>query len=433
MKYSQLNSVVRSWMWRFEKKHLVLFIPVLLCGFLAFLPFKYAASMLFIGLFALWLAWHYPYSQSLFTKVLWLAFFIRILYVFAYDLFPFLPYQPDADMYNYEAQRIWENIQRGLPIYYDIRHSLSIQSYSFFLSIIYGVFGFIPMLAQFINVFISLFSVILIYKIVMEVFENESIATLASILILFYPSFIAFTSFILRDALMMFLMVSLLFVFVRLYKGNSRIRNVFFFLIILALIGALRNQNLYLYSVFFLSFVLYLILKSSRPKWMKITILFFLISGLVAFLSFNQEMFFSVLTYPFRAQPLRVEGGSAYLTEMQYDSLLNTLIALPIRFIYFTYGPFLWLVYSPSMVLSAVEGMIILVSTWLTWHYFRRKKLVINHKLQVLLISFCITGLMANAMVDSNFGTAVRHRVDYVIFLLIFASASLQSYKFKMN
>ena len=120
----------------------------------------------------------------------------------------------------------------------------------------------------------------------------------------------------------------------------------------------------------------------------------------------------------------RTQGGSVYLTTLEYTSLFNVVLYMPLKFIHFTFGPFLWTSSSPLVLLSALESLIgtyFFISLVLNYKYvsnMKMKKSVLN-----FIILFSITGLLSSAIFDSNYGTAMRHRM--VFMPLIFVSALL--------
>ncbi len=408
------------------------YFPVLFILPIVFFPFKYGASLLFISIFALYLVIRFPFSKGTFEKLVWSSFAFRILLIFVNEFAALLPNQPDAGQYNLQAMRIVDNMSRNLPVFYDIPYSLSVKSYSFFLSLFYSVFGQIPLLAILVNSFLGILTGVLVYKMSRELFEDHRIALLASGFTLFLPSLIAFTSYVLRDALVLFLTMSMLYHFVLMSKHKNVSKNILLAVLTFSLISIIRIQNFYLYIGFFAIYLSFLILRSKKMKTVKWGVLLLVIlAGLFIYHS-NKELINAIATYPLRAQPLRAAGGSAYLQNLQYHSFFDLIKFSPVRFFYFTFGPFLWNAHGSFLLLSALEGFVILIAAFFTLRYFLSSKLELNQNIQLFLLLFCLVGLLANSLVDSNFGTAVRHRMNYIIFFFIFASAYLRKYRIKI-
>jgi len=100
---------------------------------------------------------------------------------------------------------------------------------------------------------------------------------------------------------------------------------------------------------------------------------------------------------------------------------LDIIKYLPIRFLYFTFGPFLWSANTNFIVFSSLESLI----GWFSFILIiiNVKKLFIlqdRYGIAILYIfTFAIISLMAMSIVDSNFGTATRHRLIYMPIIYI--------------
>ncbi|MCK5739979.1 hypothetical protein KAH55_12380 [bacterium] len=122
--------------------------------------------------------------------------------------------------------------------------------------------------------------------------------------------------------------------------------------------------------------------------------------------------------------PLRTTGGSAYLQNMIYSSWWDIIKFIPVRFIYFTFGPMPWDIRSAAMIPAMLEGWLIGFSCFFSYRYWKNNNSVPNHRIFFLAL-FGVIGLAANAIVDANYGTAIRHRMVYVTPFLLFASCYL--------
>jgi hypothetical protein len=236
----------------------------------------------------------------------------------------------------------------------------------------------------------------------------------------------------LRDPLILFLSLLMLYHFIKATISQNKLQHVIIALLLFILVGIIRIQNFYLYGMFFLLFYIYKFLKSNVNRSLKYAFIACTLILLFVVAIVYRDIIVSIATYPLRAQPLRAVGGSAYLQHLQYSSLLDIFKYLPIRVVYFTFGPFLWQANSAFLLLAALEGILIFAACLCTILYFTKRRVSVNFDLQLFLILFCLVGLLANSMVDSNFGTAVRHRMNYIIFFFIFAGAYLRHFRFRL-
>ena len=407
-------------------------VPVFGCIAFLFIDLQYAAALLLASAFYAYVAFACRERDALFNVLVISAFTLRIALVLLNQKLAFLPLQPDSFHYSMQAMKIVDNASRNLPVFYDMPVSTSVKSYSFFLAQIYSVVGEMPLFAALVNVVFGVFSAILVFKISLHMFENKRAAYFALVFSLFLPTIIAFTSYVLRDALVLFLTLLMLYHFILADSSKNHSRHIIIAIFTFLLVGIIRIQNLYLYTLFFLMFYMFKYLKSNVRIVFKIVLVSIVVLFVLTVALIYKDLLVSIATYPLRAQPLRAVGGSAYLQNMQYNSLLDVFKYLPIRFLYFTFGPFLWQANSAFLLLAALEGLIIFTAFVLTVQYFRKNRITRNFDMQIFLVLFCLVGLLANSMVDSNFGTSVRHRMNYIIFFFIFAGAYLRNVRFKI-
>jgi hypothetical protein len=406
------------------------YIPVVLTLCMLVLPMQYAVGVLCALVFMLYLHIKYPLFRGPLEDMLWISFFLRITIVFVNQVAPFLPDQSDTRLFSFQAMRIVENISNNVPLFYNLDYSLSVKSYSLFLSFFYRFLGEQIMLAGLINSILGLLSGILVYKISKNIFKDERSALLAAGFALFWPSIIIFTSYALRDSIVFYLTMRMIYHTICAGQKINISRNVFIAFISLLFIGIFRVQNFYLYFIILLFYALFYLFKGRGLLKLSVGIIFIMV--LIILFQKNQDFINLIITYPMRAQPLRAVGETAYLQSMQYNDFFDILKYLPLRFFYFTYGPFIWNANGVFMMFAAIEGVFIFMMSILTLRYFMYDGVSHNQKLIYFLLLFCLVGLIANSIVDSNFGTVVRHRFIYITMLFLFASASLKNIRIKL-
>ena len=122
------------------------------------------------------------------------------------------------------------------------------------------------------------------------------------------------------------------------------------------------------------------------------------------------EYFATQMTY-------RARGGTAYLQDLEYNSYFDIFKYAPVKFIYFTYGPFIWAASNIFTLLAAIENLVLWFFSILFFVRFKYLKIIKSKKKYnfiIFLLSFIFISLAANAAIDSNFGTAIRHRMIYI-------------------
>lgn len=127
------------------------------------------------------------------------------------------------------------------------------------------------------------------------------------------------------------------------------------------------------------------------------------------------------------AQQARAYGGAVYLPTVGYDSWPDLVLAAPIRAVYFQFAPF------PHHVdavfdLIALSGLplLVVIAVAALRSLGRRPT---DASTVALLVTVYVTGVVGYGLVDSNFGTTVRHRIPFVFLLLVFAAPVLRRWE----
>jgi hypothetical protein len=120
----------------------------------------------------------------------------------------------------------------------------------------------------------------------------------------------------------------------------------------------------------------------------------------------------------------RAVGGGAYLEGATYETSVDVVLAAPARALYFQYAPFPLQVTS-TFDLAAVTMLPILVVLTVS-AYRSARECERDIAVLGLLLSTYVLGIVGYGLVDSNFGTTVRHRIPFTFILCIFAAPTLE-------
>ncbi|MBN2410436.1 glycosyltransferase family 39 protein [candidate division KSB1 bacterium] len=408
------------------------YLPLLICLLMLGSPISVVESVIIFCAFLIFIILKYRNYGFNFRLVIYIAACLRFILIFTdTNIVTILPEQVDTVQYHQAAHQILENFTNHLPAFNQVEQIQSVRTYGLFLSVIFKLFGEYSILARLINAFIGILTAIFVYKICIKIFNDKKVAFLSLNLVLFWPSIIVFNSYALRDSLILYFTFYMLYTIISIAKKEKLIKNYILLFVLITLIYLLRGQNIFLYFGIFLFFTIIVLIRANINKIYKFFILSLLSLILIMIYYKFSPLIIDVATYPFRALPGRIGGGSAYLQNMIYNSYWDIIKYLPVRFFYFTFGPFLWNIHGLFQLISAFEGIIVFVCFVFLLKYFNREKLRSCENIQFFLLLFCLIGLLANSMIDSNFGTSVRHRIDYIIIFFIFSSVYLKKYKFK--
>lgn len=118
------------------------------------------------------------------------------------------------------------------------------------------------------------------------------------------------------------------------------------------------------------------------------------------------------------------QGGATYSLGGDPDdvSMGNLIRQAPLAITYSLFGPFLWQVSNPVMLLSAVESMFLLylmLRLLLTSKLWRIYETVISEPLVAFALPFVIIMAIAIGLTSFNFGALVRYRIPILPFFLI--------------
>lgn len=385
-------------------------------------------ASVFISLFCSIFIFRYFYISPKLAVIVIFAFLVRLAFIMLDEKFNLYSYALDSTHYNIISSQIILNYQHNLPLYYNIDPSFALRSYGLFISMYYYFLGNYQVIIRIINAFIGVLSIIQVFYITKYLFNNLNIQLRTTLMVSFYPSFILFSCLNLRDALITLLSLYFIYLFIA-FKKNNRFR-VFSCTLLYIIIGLFRPQNFILFALFFIIYYLWVYVFQGQSKLYVFMALLFIMSIIaIVYIIFN-DFINEYIEYPLRALPRRAIGGSAYLTEMEYQSLIDVILQSPIRFVYFTFGPFLWDVRNSFMLIAFLETFFIIPVMYFSYKFFSKNKKILNRSDVLFLFVFGLVGLIANATVDSNYGTAIRHRIIYILPFIIFASAYLENIRF---
>ena len=405
------------------------FLPVLFT--LVFVPFgvQNALTLFLIALTALFFFYHYGKEDKFLAIALLVGFIVRAMVAVIDDKLALLPYAWD-DFYT-AAVHIKDNIQTGYPLFYDIDKSIHLKSYSAFNSLFLLILGNYEISIRLFNCILGVLVAERIYRICLFLKLNSRVARTALLLTLFWPSFILFNSLNMRDTLIIFLSIDMLYRFLR-NSERARFIDTVILIVEFILLTVLRTQNALVYVSMLGVYILY-----SRARKGRLLDVFTPIPVIVVIAAFfvfyfASQYFDGILRYINVEMKWRAVGGSAYLIDQSYNSWLDVVKWAPIRFIYFSFGPFPWNVRNGFMLLAFFESAAFLVFFIFTIRFILSKKIFSPSPQVVLLLSFAVIGLLANSIIDSNYGTAIRHKMNYIVIFFIFASAFIEELRVRI-
>ncbi|MDP6789049.1 MAG: hypothetical protein QF845_00795 [Candidatus Marinimicrobia bacterium] len=372
--------------------------------------------------------------------VLAISFGVRVVAAIFQELYHIVPYDWDEGLFlnmGMKVKNYLEGTRASLPFV-----TLSgVPAYGTLLGGLFFLYDFEPFLARLLSAVIGTGVVFWVYKLSEQLKLNQSSTIFISLVVGLTPSYIIYSTLIMRDVLIWLLIMVFAFLWVKSIQRMST-RYLTWGLIPALVLVPLRPQYAPLFAAAF-GFVCYLFAKKTHFQFRKIKLhgiqyAFFLsglggvliVIGLLVLSEIARWDNATVLEYLIRQQGWRTQGGSVYLSDLEYTSFFDVFIYLPQRFIHFTFGPFLWNGGSAQVFASGLESLI----GWIFFFILIANYKILNRSLDSswvqsirFILMFVIINLITASIIDSNYGTAMRHRMIFMPLLFIAALSMRQT------
>lgn len=309
---------------------------------------------------------------------------------------------------------------------------LDFTDYSFYIGMLYKFIGIQRITAQYINVFLSIWALLIVYKIfnLLEIKERYKKAVL--ILAAFLPNLMLISSILLRETLIYFLLVVSLWYFCKWWKHDN-LHDVVI-AILLSFFAAAFHSGAVANAI---AYMLIFAIAYNKDRKIEIkfgTVLFsllFLTIFLFLYDSYNDTLFrkFEGVT---SAQDVlghttwSESEGAGYAAGIPgVSGTLGFIVNTPIRALYFLLAPLPWdwrgIGDIMAFCFSAVFYLIAL--------RFAIKVLKLRNKntsgLIIALLIICLAGTLIFGWGVSNAGTALRHREKFTLIYVVLLAVSL--------
>lgn len=248
-------------------------------------------------------------------------------------------------------------------------------------------------------------------------------------LVLFLPLPFFLLSVPMRDALSVLTFLSILALAVQIFHT----RNVLLAIPLIPLWGMLFLFRPELALVFLVGVVAAIGVKIMRAVKLDISlpaltaglgVLGVLGVGLFAEFMYSLERANAELAY-------RASGGAVYLDGMQYSSWFDFILVAPTRALYFQFAPFPLHVEQVFHLLAFTMTPVVIVlfvsaaRSLYTVEY--------NETVAVLLVVVYVAGISGYGLINSNFGTNVRHRIVFDFLLVVMAAPVIKRWELRVR
>jgi hypothetical protein len=412
-------------------------ILIVLCSILGlsmiFLAFPEGAVsvllVLFLAIPAIFIIRYYSEEKTFLTTVFLAALFARLglgLVVHLFDLRNV--FGPDAGLYDAVGQRLAE-IWQGLPVPDDeitFRANDTVQSgwgLNYIVGFIYIICGQSILAAQSFCGFIGALTAPMAYFCAEKVFNNQRVAKVSALSIALFPSFVIWSSQLLKDGLIIFLLVVTMTMVLQLQKKFSYAAIAF---LIFSLFGIISLRFYIFYMIaaaaagsFFIG------LSTSFQSIIRNTIAVVVIGLALTYLgvlrnaSTELEKYGTLERVQIGRADLARSADSGFGEDVDVSTAEGAISAIPIGLAYLMLAPFPWEVEKLNQALVLPEILIwwALIPIMITGLWYALKNRLRN-ALPILLFTLMLS--LSYSIYLSNVGIAYRQRTQIQVFLFIF-------------
>ncbi|NNE98608.1 MAG: phospholipid carrier-dependent glycosyltransferase [Pyrinomonadaceae bacterium] len=368
-----------------------------------------------------------PNESVLLTQLFVLSLLVRLVFGAFIHVFEYRnTLSGDSDTYHRAGRRLmesWFGIYDATDDRFLEHFSTAIGwGMSYLVAGIYSITGPDILSAQFFCAVLGAATVPLVYVCVKNIFNNHRASLVSAVLVGFYPAFVIWTSQLLKDGLIVFLLVLAMTMILEL-------RNKFSYgsaaVLVTSLFGimSLRFYIFYMMSAAMVGAFLVGSGKSNQSIVRNIVVLVVVGLGLTyvgAIRNANTEFTeYASLEKLQRARSGAAQSGSGFGQEIDVSTTEGAISAIPVGFAYVMLAPFPWhftnttyLITLPDMIIWWASIPLMLIGL----NFSIRQNL--RRSLGILIFSLMIT--LAYSLFQGNIGTAYRHRIQIQVFLFIF-------------
>lgn len=294
---------------------------------------------------------------------------------------------------------------------------------NYLTAIIYMIVGHNFLAAQFFCTVIGAATAPLVYVCSHEIFENHRVGKISGLMVAFCPGFIIWSSQLLKDGLIIFLLVLTMTMVLRLQK---KFNYVAVGILILSLFGILSLR----FYIFYMAAIAVAgsFIVGSQGSVKAITrgfVALIIVGTALAYLGVLQtaetqfEKFGSLERVQLSRQDLARSAESGFGENLDVSTTSGALATLPIGFAYLMFAPFPWQVSNFRQAITLPEmivwwGSIPLLLSGL-WYTIKNR---LRSSIAILIFSLLLT--IAYSIFQGNVGTAYRQRAQIQVFLFIF-------------
>ncbi len=368
-------------------------------------------------------------EKKFLVQIFLLALIVRVLFATLLQVFDIKSFfAEDSMLYDILGDRL-ANYWWGNVVVEDayLRRAISIGGAGwgmhYLVGAIYFVVGHNPFAAQLFIAVFGAFTPVLIYVCSKKIFNNQNAAKTAAMIVAFCPSLVIWSSNILKDGLIIFLLA---LVMVNVLYLLERVRYEHLVMILLGMFGIL-SLRFYIFYMVAASVVGAFLVGTSNSvnsivgRAFSIVILGIVLTyfGAASTATTDFEQYGSLERVQLSRNYLATSANSGYASDTDISTAQGALSALPVGLAYLMLAPFPWQVSNFRQLITLPEMLVWWSSLPLLaiglWYTIKQR---LRSSAAVLLFTLMLT--ISYSLFQGNVGTAYRQRAQIQVFLFIF-------------
>lgn len=271
----------------------------------------------------------------------------------------------------------------------------------------------------------------MVYFCAAKMFSNKRVAKISAIAIAFFPSFIIWSSQLMKDGLIIFLLVLAMTMVLQL---QEKFNYLALLLLVFSLFGifSLRFYIFYMVAIAVGGSFIIGVTGSAQSIARRTAVLVLMGLGLtylgvIRNASVDFEKYASLERIQSSRQDLATSAESGFGEDIDVSTTEGAISAVPIGLLYLMFAPFPWEMSNFRQAITLPEvllwwAMIPLLVAGL-WYAIRQR---LRNSVPVLIFSLMLT--LAYSIFQGNVGTAYRQRTQIQVFLFIFIAVGITLY-----
>lgn len=361
------------------------------------------------------------------TRVFVAALLVRLVFGLFIHIFDLQAYfGGDSLTYNDVGYRLLESWFGAVPNDITTQRAMvttgSGWSMKYLVAVVYLFSGENILAAQSVCAVIGAATAPLTYFCSKQIFNNRRASTVAALFIALFPALVIWTSQLLKDGLMVFLLVLVMTLVLRLQEKFSILGLALLIFSLFAII-TLRFYVFYM-VVIAVSSSFIIGMGATSQSIAKRMVVFCLLGFALAYFGILNTASGELEEYGNlqRIQTSREDlsrAGSGFGTDIDVSTASGAITVLPIGFLYLMLAPFPWQINSFRSALTVPDILIwwssipfLIIGLLFTFRY-RLKKAI-----PILVFTILLT--LSYSLFQGNVGTAYRQRIQIQVFLFIF-------------